>query len=70
MDQHVVASLAGDGPVDESALLPCGAEQLAAVIAGHVEQGITKFVVGPTERPHDWADELAWFRAATSPLER
>ena len=76
---QIVAALSSDTPrrdddarrtVDEAAVLPCGADEITAVIEGHVAVGVTKFVLGPADRPADWADELAWLREVTGPLER
>lgn len=50
-------------------LLPLGADELTAVVAGYVAEGITKFVLVPADRPGDWRAELDWLREVTGPLE-
>jgi probable F420-dependent oxidoreductase len=52
--------------VSVSEVVPTGADELRAIVARYVEQGITKFVLVPASQPSSWVDELDWL----SPLVR
>ncbi len=41
-------------------IVPTGADAFTDLVAAHVAQGITKFVLVPVSRPASWAGELAW----------
>jgi probable F420-dependent oxidoreductase len=63
----VVRTLADDYVPDE--VLPLGEHELQTVIAAHVAEGLTKFVLVPSDAPDDMADELNWLREVTRDLE-
>jgi len=68
LGELVVAALAQEEYVPE-VLLPCGADELTAVLRDYVDVGLSKFVLVPGDRPDDWTAELRWLRDVTGPLE-
>jgi len=47
----------------------CGADALVTLLTGHVEAGLSKFVVVPTRAPRSWHEELAWLSSLVHPLQ-
>jgi probable F420-dependent oxidoreductase len=41
-------------------VVPTGADELRALVARYVEQGLSKFVLVPAAQPAQWNDELDW----------
>jgi probable F420-dependent oxidoreductase len=41
-------------------VVPTGAAELVSLVAAHVANGLTKFVLVPVSPPANWDDELAW----------
>ena len=50
-------------------MLPAGEDQLCSLISQHIDQGLSKFVLIPADRPASWDEELGWLRAVTAALE-
>ncbi|HEX3690526.1 MAG TPA: LLM class flavin-dependent oxidoreductase, partial [Solirubrobacteraceae bacterium] len=66
----VLRSIAGlRGDVDPRALVPAGASELRAFIAGCVDSGLSKFVVRAAEPVGSWAEEAAWLADAILDLQ-
>jgi probable F420-dependent oxidoreductase len=50
-------------------VVPTGADQLRALVARYVEQGLSKFVLVPAAKPAAWDDELAWLAPIVREME-
>lgn len=66
---ELVVQTLSEGEYVPEVLLPLGADELTAVVADYVREGITKFVLVPADRPDDWRAELAWLKDVVGPLE-
>jgi len=53
---------------DLTDIVPVGAEQLGALIAAHVDAGLSKFVLRPLD-PRSTDDDLAWLADVVLPLQ-
>lgn len=50
-------------------VLARGGEALVSLLKGHVEAGLSKFVVVPSEPTRSWHDELGWLSSLVHPLQ-
>ncbi len=50
-------------------VVPTGVDELRAIVARYVSEGITKFVLVPAARPPSWGDELAWLAPIVREME-
>ena len=50
-------------------VVPTGADELRALVARYVEQGLSKFVLVPAAKPAAWDDELAWLAPIVREME-
>jgi hypothetical protein len=57
---------------DLSQVVAVGAEPLRALVAAHIDAGLSKFVVRPVnalEANGDWRSELAWLAETVLPMQ-
>lgn len=50
-------------------VVACGDDALVSLLSRHVEAGLSKFVVVPTEPPRSWREELSWLASLVHPLQ-
>lgn len=50
-------------------VVACGDDALVSLLSRHVEAGLSKFVVVPTEPPGSWRDEIGWLSCLIHPLQ-
>jgi probable F420-dependent oxidoreductase len=59
----------GRKDVDPRAFIPVGADALRELISGHLEAGLSKFVLRPLTRVSAWEDEARWLAGAILDLQ-
>ncbi|UGS36682.1 LLM class flavin-dependent oxidoreductase [Capillimicrobium parvum] len=55
--------------LDPRELLPVGAQELRSSIERHIDAGLSKFVLRPTDAVASWDEEVAWLAAAILDLQ-
>jgi probable F420-dependent oxidoreductase len=55
--------------IDPLALIPVGADALRSLIVGHLDAGLSKFVVRPSSTVASWAEEVQWLAGAIGDLQ-
>jgi probable F420-dependent oxidoreductase len=68
---HEAAALRARAPAgpDPLAFVPVGADGLRALLAAHLEAGLSKFVLRPALAPRPWDEEIGWLAGVVLDLQ-